>query len=535
MKKLLLLISLLSTLFCSGCKKNESESAVELIFNKTESSLQVGGTPLQLAVTAPENYVGNSNMVWMSANNGIATVSATGLVTAVGPGITIITGYVKGQNAVRGEYKITVTGKIDTSLKTEFTSYNVVAGDTLSVKYSYSPKLENSWQFAVQGSDTVGMKYVSVLTEIDNPKKFGQLDFKGLQPGVVEVTLVNKVDTTVKTSFAITIKDVAMQSFNLDKATYNVELGLNDTVKAEILPKTAAYRTLNFKSSNTNIFTIDALGAISPISIGEAYVYVTTQDGRQVSSKVTVTPATTKKILFEKNVATYSIGINDRAGVVNVATQPKGGATITVVVDDTYVPKLGLRSNIFVAKTNLAGTQWSVAAPFGITGYGTARLIASNGTVDADGKLIADTCIVTVKGMDNKLLLIKSQYYGVELGAKTVITASASRFEFKQGTQVTLQEALLFVPKDSTIYNAATKENEKLKDDMIIETLTPNQIISAPGTETFTFATIKSAPHLKWCQVKYTFKTSNGGADTFYIMNQQVVSGNNAPYVAPIQ
>jgi len=61
--------------------------------NKTSTSIAVGNTETLVATVSPSNAL-NKNVTWSSSNEDVATVSASGVVTAVSQGtanITVIT------------------------------------------------------------------------------------------------------------------------------------------------------------------------------------------------------------------------------------------------------------------------------------------------------------------------------------------------------------------------------------------------------------------------------------------------------------
>ncbi len=76
--------------------------------NKTTTNIQEGNTEQLTAVITPDNAT-NKNIIWTSNNTDVATVSDTGLVTAVGEGETTITAISESNLEVIATCTITVT------------------------------------------------------------------------------------------------------------------------------------------------------------------------------------------------------------------------------------------------------------------------------------------------------------------------------------------------------------------------------------------------------------------------------------------
>ena len=97
--------------------------ATGVSLNKTAVTLNsVGQTATLIATVAPDN-VSNSNVTWTSSNNGVATVSNTGIVTAVANGTATITATTDDGTDLAATCAVTV----DISVSIAFADANVKA------------------------------------------------------------------------------------------------------------------------------------------------------------------------------------------------------------------------------------------------------------------------------------------------------------------------------------------------------------------------------------------------------------------------
>lgn len=71
------------------CKVTVITSVVSVILNKNEMSLVMGQTEALIATILPED-ASNKNVTWTSSNENVATISSTGIITAINPGTTSI-------------------------------------------------------------------------------------------------------------------------------------------------------------------------------------------------------------------------------------------------------------------------------------------------------------------------------------------------------------------------------------------------------------------------------------------------------------
>jgi hypothetical protein len=75
---------------CSGGSGNGNIPVTGVTLNKTSATIAVGGVETLTVIAHPSNAT-NKVVIWSSSNTGVATVSGSGLLTAIGAGTATIT------------------------------------------------------------------------------------------------------------------------------------------------------------------------------------------------------------------------------------------------------------------------------------------------------------------------------------------------------------------------------------------------------------------------------------------------------------
>ena len=126
-----LLSVLVAAVSCRKASPKEDPVLIESITLPESITLKEGNTQQIEAVILPENAT-NQQLIWVTFNDGIATVTDGGVVTAVSEGVTVVAAYAGDGTAVKGECEVTVTprvppGAVDLGLSVFWASCNVGA------------------------------------------------------------------------------------------------------------------------------------------------------------------------------------------------------------------------------------------------------------------------------------------------------------------------------------------------------------------------------------------------------------------------
>lgn len=232
----------------------------------TSAPLEVGDTQ-QLSVQFSN---GSDTAAFASMNTGVATVNATGLITAIGVGSTTIT--VTGQSTgVQATVAVTVTAPgVDTITVTPTTA-PLEIGDTQQLSVQFS-----------NGSDTAA--FASMDTGVATVNASGLITAIGV--GSTTITVTGQ-SSGVQATVAVTVTAPVVDTITVTPTTAPLVIGDTQqlTVQFSNVSDTAA-----FASMNTGVATVSASGLITAIGVGSTTVTVTGQtSGVQATVAVTVT------------------------------------------------------------------------------------------------------------------------------------------------------------------------------------------------------------------------------------------------------
>jgi len=270
----------------------------------TSLNLVVRGTGTLTATVAPANAT-NRAVTWASADTRVATVNATGVVTAVAPGNTIITvrttdgGRTATATVTVAAPTISVTG-----LSVAPTTLSLVVGGTGSLAATVTPA--NATNRAVTWSSAdARVATVSVAGVVT-----------AVSPGLTVVS-VTTADGGRTAAVAVTVAApaISVASVVLAPATLTLPVGQSSALLAMVQPENAANRAVTWASSQPLVAAVDARGTVMALSVGSAIITVTTVDGGHTaeSSIVVVPPRAEMPI---DPTATTILTLPDRASVV---------------------------------------------------------------------------------------------------------------------------------------------------------------------------------------------------------------------------
>ena len=120
------------------CNITVKRLATSISLNKTSATLYLD-QKLQLTATVSPSNATDKSVVWSSSDNSIATVSSTGLVTAISPGIVTITAMTADGSDLSATCEITVKAYV-TSITLNETSLVMHIGDTFQLTADIQPE-----------------------------------------------------------------------------------------------------------------------------------------------------------------------------------------------------------------------------------------------------------------------------------------------------------------------------------------------------------------------------------------------------------
>ncbi|MDE6793787.1 MAG: Ig-like domain-containing protein [Muribaculaceae bacterium] len=297
-----------------------------IALDKPEVTLQATQTAA-LAVTFNPTNATNKKVTWTSSDTSIATVSSSGVVTAVKVGSAIITA--TSANGKTATTKVTVEPTPATSVAiTTPQSSTLNVGESLALSAVVLPELTTDKTVIWSSSNA----------EVATVDSNGKVTAK--KAGNVEITAVCGA---VSDKLPLVITNY-VKSLVLNTEELTVEKGREATLVATYSPSDADPVNLEWTSSDTSIATVSSEGLVTCIKPGNAIITVKdTESGLTATCEVIVTDT-----LYGDADNDGNIAINDVVLTVNYILERN---PVGFVVDRADVDRNGKINIVDVTKT----------------------------------------------------------------------------------------------------------------------------------------------------------------------------------------
>lgn len=279
---ILLCVSLIATYSCKK-EKDKSVAVTEVRLDKSATTLVEGDTEELMATVMPENAT-DKGIEWKSSDESVATVSQTGLVTALKEGSSAIT-VITNDGGFKATCDVTVNKKVIvvTSVVLGNTELTLVEGEEEKLAVAVTP--ENATDKSVVWES--GNESVATVS----------------QEGLVTAVGEGKATITVKTndggfsaSCEVTVKKkvIAVTGVKLSAASMTLREGDKGTLTATVEPANATNKNVEWWTSDLDVVSVTSTsggsnGYVEARGAGKATVTVKTEDGEfSASCEITV-------------------------------------------------------------------------------------------------------------------------------------------------------------------------------------------------------------------------------------------------------
>ena len=217
------------------------------------------------------------DVTWKSSNTSIATVDSSGNVKAVGNGTCKIIATTKDGYNKSGSSDVTVDIKAE-SINLDKTSLDIT---NLGVKEKI--KAEVSPSFSTINRPVKWSSSDTNVAKVDND---GNVTPVG--NGACKITATTADGTNLSASCDVTVKVATGISLNV--TSYKItDKAQTPSFTPKILPENTANKKVIWKSSNTNIATVNpSTGVIKAVSNGTCKITATTTDGTNLSASMDI-------------------------------------------------------------------------------------------------------------------------------------------------------------------------------------------------------------------------------------------------------
>lgn len=275
-----------------------------------------GSKTLQLKATCdPEDAI--ADVTWSSSSSKIATVDASGLVTARKTGKVTITATAKDGSKVRGRITLRVVSGV-TGLTIEGAG-SVAAGKSITLKAVMTP---------ADATEKGVVWSVDCDKSIASISQSGKLTTKKISAiTTITVTAVSKQNSAIRATHTVTIRPVttglaiSAPRLTIDLASPTLQL------TAKCIPEDASQQVA-WSTSNKRIATVDANGVVTALKAGTVTITATATDGTGVRAKFTVKVQKTVKSLTISGAAKLGGG---QSTTIKATILPKDAANQKVI------------------------------------------------------------------------------------------------------------------------------------------------------------------------------------------------------------
>ena len=344
------------TATCSVTVKKSVVAVSSITLDKSSLELTEGETATLVATVKPDNAT-DKTVTWTSDKASVATVDASGKVTAKAEGTATITAKAsdKTANCTVTVKKIVVAVE---SITLDITSLILNEGETITLTATVKP--DNASDKTVTWSSSNPTK-----ATVDQSGKI-----TAIAEGTVNIT-AKAGDKTATCTVTVMKVNIPVESLTLDKYYLELIEGETATITATVKPDNATDKTVTWSSNKTAVATVDANGKVTAVAEGTAIITAKAGD------KTATCTVTVKK----KVVAVESITLDITSTILN--TGETLTLTATVKPDNATDKTVTWSSNkTAVATVDANGKVTAVAE-------GTATITAKASDKTA-------TCTVTV-------------------------------------------------------------------------------------------------------------------------------------------
>ena len=444
--------------FSASCDVWVTSKEPGVLLSRTSATVGIGSS-VQLEALVSPITISNRAVKWATSDNRTATVDATGRVTGVAEGTVTITASSLAYPELSASCAVRVDGNVrGVSLGvSSLTLYkNGVYTFAPKVVPTGDPDTEIDWNVMSGGKRVINVTEKGVV--------------QGLAAGTAQVIASLKDDPAVFAVCDVEVLSTTLKfSINAKSATLNV--GENLMLVGTFNPAGVMNKTIDFRSANADIASVDASGKITAVAAGKVRIYAVPQADQSLEQfvDVTVKEIALKKISFANTaVTTYRRGQFD---LIPIFDPPNATAAFQPVRWETEDDALVNVENGHVVGNRT--TWWTERTPV----YGPDPVSGKNVILSYEDKLVDHPVRIKAIAADGKFAECKVSVRD-EDGADIVdsIEILLDKWVFLTGAKQNVNVA----------FNA--KDKDKLPPDMKTTWENPDPDIAYVGKDNYLIA-----------------------------------------------
>lgn len=231
----------------------------------------------------------DTELVWESSEEDVATIDEDGLVTAIAEGVSVITA-------------TTVDGKVTANCTVYVTNVEAESLEldktTLQIDTGYSETLTAT----VLPENTT----FNTVTWSSSDEDIAIVDENGEVTGLKEgtCTIIAEIPDGLKAECEVTVKDVDVTAVILNQSKATIDTSSSVQLKADVFPERATDKTIKWESSDTSIAKVSSNGLVKGVYPGVVVIKASTSNGKYAECEVTVKNIPVKSISLNKKTLT---------------------------------------------------------------------------------------------------------------------------------------------------------------------------------------------------------------------------------------
>ncbi|MEO9473999.1 MAG: Ig-like domain-containing protein [Cyclobacteriaceae bacterium] len=319
----------------------------------------------------------DQSVTWSSSNPDIATVSSTGVVTAIVPGNVIITATSNDADQVSGSFPISVAPLLVDQIELSGEA-NMIDGESQSIVSIVTPvkATDASLSWSTSDATVLSVSETGVVT--------------ANAVGTATVTATANDDSGISSSLEITVAPLLVSEISITGETSMIDAS-SQTLLANINPTGATDASVTWSSSNDAVATVDNTGSVNAVAPGEAIITATANDASGASSSITITVS---PLLVSEITIVGETSMLDKANQTLVAEINPDNATDASVTwsssDESIatVDETGIVSAIAVGQVTITATAQDGSEVSGSLEITVSPLLVSEISITGEASML---------------------------------------------------------------------------------------------------------------------------------------------------
>ena len=288
-RKSILITTVLTALVLSGCAQTQNRIGVKSInFTSSINELEVDKT-FQFEVEVNPSDATDSSVTWSVSNTSYASISETGLLTALSEGSVTVTATSVSNPNIKADCPVEIKKKEipATSITLNASTKTLTVGDSFTLVGTVKPDNATNKVITWISSD-------SDIVTVDN----GVITAKAA--GTSTITAKTHNDLKATCSIRVNNPTIDVESVSLDVTSKELNIGDSFTLNATVKPDNATNKTITWSSSNSTVATVSS-GVVTAKASGTATITAKSNNNKTATCSITVNRTDSDWALVENN------------------------------------------------------------------------------------------------------------------------------------------------------------------------------------------------------------------------------------------